>query len=379
MKRIGLIFISLFVLCTVLAASCAPVQTHPIPEQTNDGWQIASLDEVGIDEKAISEAVDRVHDGTYQNIHSILIVKDGKLVFEEYFMGYSWDYDDDQFRGDLIDYGMDTTHNMASVTKSVTSVLVGIAIDQGFIGNVDEKVFSYFPKYTDLSNEGKASITLEHLLTMTSGLEWNEMQVPLSDWNNDLVQLFIVPDPIKYILAKPLITEPGTSWYYNGGGTNILGEVIREATGMRMDAFAEKYLFASLGITDYAWDFIWPDMVHASGNLELRPRDMAKLGSLFLNGGIWGDNRIVSEEWIDQSTQGYISPQWADGYGYQWWLKTYHSDSSVIDSYYAAGWGGQRISVFPSLDMVVVFTGGNYTEDEPVDEIIERHIIPAVR
>jgi CubicO group peptidase (beta-lactamase class C family) len=145
-----------------------------------------------------------------------------------------------------------------------------------------------------------------------------------------------------------------------------------------MDDFAEQYLFAPLAISDYAWDFINPDMIHASGNLKLRPRDMAKLGYLFLNGGIWEGERIVSEEWIDESTKGYLSPEWADGYGYQWWLRTYHSGSTAVDSYYAAGWGGQRITVFPSLDMVLVFTGGNYVEGEPVDEIIERHILPAI-
>ena len=122
-----------------------------------------------------------------------------------------------------------------------------------------------------------------------------------------------------------------------------------------------------------------PDMIHASGNLKLRPRDMAKLGYLFLNRGKWEDNRIVSEEWIDQSTKGYMLPTWADGYGYQWWLMTYRSSSPPIGSYFAAGWGGQRIIVFPSLEMVVVFTGGNYVEEEPVDVIIEQHILPAVR
>jgi CubicO group peptidase (beta-lactamase class C family) len=193
------------------------------------------------------------------------------------------------------------------------------------------------------------------------------------------VQLFIVADPIEYILAKPLVNEPGTSWYYSGGGTNLLGEVIRETTGMRMDDFAEKNLFAPLGITNYEWDFINPDMIHASGNLKLRPRDMAKLGYLFLNKGKWEEHRVVSEEWIDQSTTGYLSPPWADGYGYQWWLRIYDSGSLPIGSYFAAGWGGQRITVFPRLDMVVVFTGGNYVEDEPVDLIIEQHILPAAR
>jgi len=379
MSRVPWSALLLGLLCALLAVSCASAYTYHIPEQTNDGWPTASLDEVRIDEKEIREAVERIDDGTYQNVHSILIVKDGKLVFEEYFSGYTWDYDDAQFRGELTDFGMDTIHNLASVTKSFTSALVGIAIDQGFLQGVDQKVFAFFPEYASLSDERKDAIILDHLLTMTSGLEWNEMELPYSDTRNDLVQLFIVSDPIEYILAKPVVSEPGTRWYYNGGGTNILGEVIREATGLRMDDFAEKYLFVPLAITDYEWDHINPDMIHASGNLRLRPRDMAKLGYLYLQRGIWGGHRIVSEEWVEESTKDHVSPRGADGYGYQWWLRTYDSGSTPVDSFYAAGWGGQRITVFPSLDMVVVFTGGNYLAEEPADEIIGRHILPAVR
>ena len=369
-----------FLICGFSLAGCATAPVIPVAEQQVFAWQTASLAEVGIDEQPLTEVVASIHAGSYPNVHSILIVKDGKLVFEEYFSGYAWDYDGDDFKGELIDFDAHTQHNLASVTKSFTSALIGITIDKGFILGVDEKVFSFFPEYDGLRDERKDKLTLEHLLTMTSGLEWNGMDVPVStrDTRNDLIQLFLVDDPVAYVLGKPVVDEPGAHWYYNGGGTNVLGEVIREATGTRMDEFAEKNLFAPLGITDYEWDFINPDVIHASGNLSLRPRDMAKFGYVYLNDGIWQGERIISADWIRNSTQAHAITPWTTGYGYQWWLATYQSGPHTFDSFYADGWGGQRIMVFSELDMVVVFTGGNYVEGNPVDEIIVRYILPAV-
>ena len=372
MKNALLKILRFILLCTICLMSCAPAQP-------DDGWQTASLDEVGIDSVKMDQVVALVQDNTYENIHAILIVKDGKLAFEAYFGGYTWDYEGDQYRGDYVDFDRDTIHNLASDTKSFTSALIGIAIDKGFIQSVDEKVCDFFPEYASLCDEEKKQLTLEHLLTMTSGLEWNGMEVPLSDTHNDLVRLFRVPDPVGYILAKPVVGKPGTDWYYNGGNTNLLGEVIREATGLRMDDFAAQYLFAPLGIIDYEWDHINADVIHASGNLKLRPRDMAKLGYLYLNGGVWNGQRVFSEAWVEASTKEYASSPWGEGYGYQWWRRTYLSGDTSVDAFYASGWGGQRIMVFPSLEMVVVFTGGNYADQEPVDEIITRYILPAVR
>jgi CubicO group peptidase (beta-lactamase class C family) len=379
LARIVLWLLLCAILSAALLAACGPVPTSPTPLQTGDGWQTASPAEAGLDARKLDGAVARIRDGTYQNVHSLLVVKGGKLVFEEYFRGYTWDYSGDQFRGELVDFDRDMRHNLASVTKSFTSALIGIAIDQGFVGGVEGKVFAFFPEYAHLRDGAKDTITLEHLLTMRSGLEWNEMELPYSDNRNDLVQLFSVPDPVEYILTKPLAAEPGTTWYYNGGNTNLLGEVIRQATGQRMDTFAAQHLFAPLGITNYEWDFINPDMIHASGNLQLRPRDMAKFGMLYLNGGLWNGQRVVSQKWVEVSTQSHADPLWDSGYGYQWWLHTYDSGPGEVHAFHAAGWGGQRIIVFPKLDMVVVFTGGNYVQDSPVDEIVTRFILPAVQ
>lgn len=370
---------------SVSLISCGPAYTYQMPETTDDGWHTASLDSVELDHQTLGELIKLINQGKYENIHSILIVKDGKLVFEEYFDGYAFDFLDDQYRGEYTEFGINTIHNLASVTKAITSALIGIAVDHGYIQSVEQGIFTFFPEYSYLNDSKKNKITLEHLLMMTSGFEWNEMDLPYTE-ENDLIRLFYVRDPIEYILAKPVVAEAGTKWYYSGGDVNLLGEIIRRATGLRIDDFAEKYLFNPLGITDHKWIFINPDIVYTAGDLKLRPRDMAKFGYLYLNNGIWNGKRIISEEWVEASTENYISipiPLWAerygDSYGYQWLLRTDYDNSKAYQSFNKGGWGGQRISVYPELNMVVILSGGNYATTEPVNEIISRFILPAVR
>lgn len=385
-RKISLAIISISISIVFLLGSCSYKYAYEIPVYNDDGWITASLSDVGLNDQKLRELIQAIKQRKYKNIHSVLIAKDGKLVFEGYFDGYTFDYFGDQFRGDYIQFGIDIIHNLASVTKAYTSSLIGIAVDHGFIPGVEEPVFNYFPEYSYLNESEKNKITLEHLLTMTSGLEWNEGDVPLTDMErNDLIKLFTVSDPVEYILAKRLVAQPGKRFYYSGGDVNLLGEIIKRATGLRIDDFAEKYLFAPLGITDYEWKFLNPDIVYTSGDLKLIPRDMAKLGQIYLNDGLWNGERIISEEWIKNSTGKYISVQnpymarnYGDGYGYQWFLQTFYVDSIPFDSISRDGWGGQRIQIFPSLNMVVVLTGGNYAvEPTPVNEIITKYIIPA--
>jgi CubicO group peptidase (beta-lactamase class C family) len=362
--------------------SCDPSYNYQIPEQTKDGWRTAGLDDVGIDKKKLGDLVQHIRRGKYRNIHSVLIVKDDQLVFEEYFDGYLWNPEDDRFKGKYTEFDISTKHNIMSVAKAFTSALVGIAIDHGFIQSVDETLFSFFPEYASLKTERKKDITLEHLLTMTSGLQWNEWDVPISEERNDIRQLFIVSDPIAYILSKSVVHEPGTYWYYSGGDVTLLGEVIRVATDLRIDDFAEQYLFKPLGITSYEWEKLNSDIVHASGHLHLSPRSMAKFGFLILNNGVWDGKRIISEKWIKKTTREYIAipgRAWeGDRFGYQWWLKAYRVDSTTVEAVVRSGWGGQAIFLFPAYGMVVVFTGGNYVDKDPVNEIVARYIIPSV-
>ena len=348
------------------------------PQETNDGWQTASISQAGIDSTKLRIMLNKIFDGTYQNIHSVLIIKNGKLVFEQYFPGYKFYYQAENFKGEYTNFTSHTIHNLASVTKSITSLLIGIAHDHGYIDSVETKMFNYFPEYASLNDSVKNQITLWHLLTMTSGLQWNEQDIFYSNIKNDIIQLFMVPDPVQFILSKPAIDHPGTKFNYNGGNTNLLGEIIQKTSGLMVDAFAKKHLFEPLGITLYEWVRINPDMVYTSGDLKLRPRDMAKIGFLILNKGVWKSKQIISSEWVVESTRPYVHFNTREGYGYQWWIKDYALGNVSVHSIAAMGWGGQNIIILPGMEAVVVVTAGNYATRSPNDEIIYRYILPSL-
>ncbi|GAI75741.1 unnamed protein product, partial [marine sediment metagenome] len=187
--------------------------------------------------------------------NSMLIFKDNKLVFEEYFEGHKYKWDAPKHHGELVTWDRTMLHDVKSVTKSITSTCIGIAVDKGFIESVHQSIFDYLPEHQHLNTDGKDKITIEHLLTMTSGLEWNEWGAPLSSPANDIVGLWFPPceDPITCVLQRPLVDEPGTSFTYNGGGMNVLGEIIKNATGMNIDEFSGKYLFEPLETDSFDW------------------------------------------------------------------------------------------------------------------------------
>jgi len=389
LKKLTLIFI-IFILGFAFSCSKNPTSDDDVPEngyvyvqppETGDGWQTASLNDVGMNKNKIVDLINKIQNQVYQEVHSVVIVKDGKLVFEEYFSGHDFGYYGENYHGRYINFNRDTRHNTHSATKSITSALVGIAIDKGFIKSVNDSIFSYLPKYASLKNEQKSKITIEHLLTMTSGLQWNEWDISVSESNHDIVRFNSSSDPINYLLSKPMLTTPGTSFYYNGGAVDLLGEIVKSASEWTVKQFSQKYLFEPLGISNYQWQTLYPSGITCChGDIYIIPRDLAKFGFLFLNNGVWNGNQIISEGWVKKSTETYINLNlsWADSYGYLWWLKKYHANNKTYDSFFAEGWGGQKIAVFPGLKMVVVFTGANYVSDPPCDEILTRFILPAV-
>lgn len=365
--------------CSPQKSVCPDGPMINTPVQTDDGWQVSSLEGVQINSEKLQLLVNKICDKTYENIHSILIVKDEKLVFEQYFLGHRFQYEADGCKGHLIKFQPDTWHELMSVTKSVTSILFGIAMDQGFIEDVDDKLFKYFPEYDTHNDSLKDELTLRHLLTMISGFEWNSGSVFIKDTSHDLIQMLRSRDPLQYILEKPVVNKPGTAFYYNSANTILLGEIIHRATGMMLDDFAKKYLFDPLDIDMYQWIHIKPDLIFASSDLKLRPRDMAKIGNMMLNNGMWKDQSVLSPDWVETSTEPYVHFNKNEGYAYQWWTKNFVVGDVSVRSFYALGWGGQHIIVFPELDAVVVFTAGNYESEDPINEIIHRYVLPALK
>jgi CubicO group peptidase (beta-lactamase class C family) len=342
------------------------------PPVTDDGWPTASLTEAGLELAPLASAVEGIEGGIYPRVHGLLIVRHGALVLEEYFTGQRYVSAANRF-GPTVDFGRDDIHQLASVTKSITSTLTGLAIEHGFIEDESAAVHGFLPEYAHLFGEEERRITVEHLLTMTAGWSWSENTV----WglsSNDMYGFNVASDPLVYLLDRSMEAEPGTHWVYNGGAVTLLGKLIEKASGLNLERFSQEYLFDPLGVTDFTWPYMRPDLIAAHGDARLRPRDMAKLGQMFLDGGVWAGERIVSEAWVERATAGAL----AGDYGYLWWGDGYHGGQSAYRSYSARGWGGQCIIVFPELDMVVVFTGGNYESWEPVDVIVEQHVLPAV-
>jgi len=393
-KSLNLIIVILLIsILSLLFISCtqdfSTQRTYQPPEDIGDDLGVGTLEEVNIDQILIERAINDIDRGKYGEVHSMLIYKDGKLVLDEYFEGYKYKWDGANYNGDWIIWTSSTLHVLQSVTKSITSTCIGIAIDKGFIKSVNQSIFDYLPEYQDLNIDGKDKITIEHLLTMTSGLEWDEWGAPNNSVENDAIGLwFYDKGPIPYVLERPLINEPGTSFTYNGGGMDILGEIIKNATKINIDKFSAKHLFEPLGIDSFNWYNRFENgVIDAASGLKITPRDMIKIGVTFLNKGAWNGKQIISEQWVEKSAipfsgnQG-IKPPGEDsgrvGYSYSWWTKQYSGSSKTINIFWAGGWGGQRIMVFPELNLVVVFTGGNWTSKVETFKILEKYIIPAI-
>jgi len=340
--------------------------SYQAPSKLNDGWDVSSLRNEGVDTNRITAMMNTILADDLPNIHSVLLIKNGKLVLEEYFNGYS----------------REIKQIIASVTKSITSILVGVAIDKQMIGSTNERVYKFFPEYKGTRwIDQKYDITIKHVLTMAAGVDWDEITFLHPHPQNPNTLMYKSDHPVGYVLDKKQIDQPGSRWRYNSGLTVILGGILKNTTGQYADKFAEQYLFKPMGITDYLW-LKHPDgTIYTHGDLFLKPRDMAKIGYLMLNQGKWQNNQIVSKAWVIESTAKHIDTFRGYGYGYQWRVgKTFICDQE-IEAFWASGTGGQKIYVFPELDLVAVFTSkifGNDSGHNRNDSLLANFIIPAI-
>ncbi|CAB1078914.1 hypothetical protein D1AOALGA4SA_6634 [Olavius algarvensis Delta 1 endosymbiont] len=334
------------------------------PEAADDGWETSSLRAEGIEPAKLYEMMHAILAGDSRYIHSILLIKNGKLVFEEYFFGYS----------------RDTKHFLASVSKSVTSLAIGLTIDKGYVLDVATPASETFSNYKRTKwIEQEYPIRLKHMLTMTAGLNWDALSHRRSHPGHTTYQMYASSDPIEFVLNRNLSDIPGQKFNYNSGLTILMGEMVRIKSGMGIDEFTGKFLFAPLGISDYSWDRFPDGAVQTDGGLHLRPRDMAKIGYMMLKNGQWRGKQVVSQKWITASTQTHINGLGL-GYGYQWWRGKAFINELEIEVVYASGHGGQKIFIIPQLDLVAVFTSKvfNPTGHRGPERILIKYILPAM-
>jgi CubicO group peptidase (beta-lactamase class C family) len=316
--------------------------TYQPPENISDGLDVSTLEDVNIDSELMEKLMNDINRGKYDEVHSLLIFKDDRLVLEEYFEGHKFQWDAPKAHGELVTWDYEMVHFAMSVTKSITSICIGIAIDEGFIESAHQSIFDYLPEYQHLNTGGKDTITIEHLVTMISGLEWDEWGSSPNSADNSIGALwfFHSQDPITAILEGPLTAKPGTSFTYSGGNMILLGEIIKNATGMGLDEFSERYLFQPLGIDSAHWDQFENGVIDGAGGLHITPRDLTKIGVTFLNKGVWNGKRIISEQWVNKSATSFpgndgINVPGTDetntGYSYTWWTKSFSDSGKEIN------------------------------------------------
>jgi CubicO group peptidase (beta-lactamase class C family) len=368
-------------------AALAPLTASPVcadtpdgcgvPLARDDGWPVASVNEDRlVDREALCGMADRLASGT-ANVHAVLVARGGKLVFERYFKGAD---ENNNRQAGTVAFDADTLHDMKSVSKSVASLAVGIAIDRGLIGSLNEPIFNFFPELSDLRSPDKDRIQLLHALTMSMGLKWVEA-TPSTEDNNDESRMHMAADPCRYVLGLPVTTPAGQDFFYNTGALTLVSAIMRKATGHPLDEFVRANLFEPMEITAFEWNRVKGDS-DAGGGLRLRPRDMAKIGQLVLGGGRWNDRQIVPKAWVDASTKPQIEATGGFFYGYLWWLGRSLHNGREIQWVGALGRGGQSIRIVPELDLVVVVTAGYYQDYSPrafqVQSGVLREVLRAV-
>lgn len=335
-------------------------------------WSTTSPESAGLSPAHLQVLEEKISSGEFKKITSILVARQGQLVYEK----YPSDSDPNALR------------NTRSATKTVASILAGIAIDKALLSGVDAKVFSFFRDKKPIENPDprKEKITLEDLLTMSSILECDDSN-QFSRGNEE--RMYVIEDWAKFTLDLPVkgfpgwTTKPedskyGRSFSYCTAGAATVGLLLERATKITLVDFAKTHLFDPLGIDKLEWQYTPLGSASTAGGLSLRGRDLLKLGQLYLNNGVWNGKRIVSESWVKQSTKPHVQVDDDTEYGYFWWLKTFGPENQRSRAYCMLGNGGNKVCVFPALDMVAVMTSTNYNTKgmhEQTDRILSEYIL----
>ena len=351
-------FLVLILCLCLLAAGCDSPQATAAPGSDipwpTDGWQTSTPENQGMESGRLAEMQEAIQAQNF-GLHSLLVIRHGVIISETYYAGYE----------------AETRHELYSVTKSFIGTLVGIALEQGLISGLDARVPDFYPgSIFENPDPRKDSMTVQDLLSMRSGLTWEEGDAAYMAMYNS--QSWIL-----YVLNLPMATEPGTEFVYCSGCSHVLSGILYQVAGQDVRKFADENLLGALGITDYGWD-VDRQGIHLGGwGMQLTPRDMAKLGYLYLHEGVWDGQQLVPREWIRQSVQPRVEVDEGTAYGFQWWVFP-DFPGTEKGAYSALGHAGQTIFVLPELDLLVVTTA-QVEGHEAIYRLIADYVIPAVK
>src|ERR1035438_6043521 len=365
----------LWIVVTLLSSVAAISQRQPSSPSKTGAWPTASSAESGLSDARLRSLEAAIRSGEFKKIGSVLVARHGKLVYEAYFDG---------------DAG--TLRDTRSATKSITDVLVGIALDEHKLSGVDAKILALLPERArkiENPDPRKFEITVEDFLTMSSPLECD-------DWNDasrgNEERMYVVEDWAQFILDLPIrgrmhvgekIAPPpyGRYFSYCTGGVFTLSEVLEKVTGEHTDRYAREKLFEPLGIKNVEWAYSPMNVPQTGGGLRMNRRDLLKIAQLYLNGGVWEGKRIVSASWVKASTSPHAQIDDATEYGYLWWLKSFKAGEKSYPAFFMSGNGGNKVVAIPSLDMAVVITSTNYNTHgmhEQTEKILTDYVLAAV-
>lgn len=376
------------------------VQFHATGQHQWPGkeWSVATPQSQSMNPDSLKAFDDAIASGKYGNVDGMIITRHGKLVYQKtYKHDYDKIYGDSAKKTSALNphdpggqynyynpwwhpfYRRGELHSLQSVTKTVTSITIGVAVARKEFPDLSTPVLSFFDT-TEVKNidDRKRRMTIRHLLTMTAGFDWDE-NVPYNDPRNDCTLMEACFDWIQFVIDKPMALEPGQSFKYNSGASELLAYIFRKATGRDIEEYAATHLFAPLGIHQFYWKRIPKGLADTEGGLYLAASDLAKIWYLFLREGNWNGKQIVTSEWVKASVAPSISINNAVKYGYKWWLFAYGNDQAKW-AWAGSGFGGQWPVIIPEYDIVAVFTGWNIISGSPslrVGEAI-RKLVSAV-